>query len=288
MPDDFVNDMALVPWDTIEQIDNPTGAWEVWKQSFLAVANLHAPVKKRRVRNSNAPWLTPEIKRLKWERDRIKRIAIVTSNQLKWAEYRRLRNRVNHSIKASKKNYYHSFFEDNVGKAKATWKEINTLLSRKKNFAPVSKLIIGDTVITDPHESSSAFNRHFIDIGPNLAANINPPRVSFCDFVEPCVSTFELELLTIDGLRKLVNDIPVGKADGLDGIPTCLLKLSFPFTASSLTHIFNLVISKGIIPKDWKSVRVTPIFKADLKVDAVNYRLPNSLKKPSLIRFIHI
>ena len=127
--DDFVNDMALVPWDIIEQIDNPTGAWEVWKQSFLAVANLHAPVKKRRVRNSNAPWLTPEIKRLMWERDRIKRIAIVTSDQLKWAEYRRLRNRVNHSIKASKSNYYHSFFEDNVWKAKATWNGINTLLS---------------------------------------------------------------------------------------------------------------------------------------------------------------
>ena len=58
VPDDFVNDMALVPWDTIEQIDNPTGAWEVWKQSFLAVANLHAPVKNRRVSNSNASWLT--------------------------------------------------------------------------------------------------------------------------------------------------------------------------------------------------------------------------------------
>ena len=111
-----------------------------------------------------------------------------------------------------------------------------------------------------------------IDIGPNLAANINPPRVSFRDFVEPCDSTFELELLTIDGLRKLVNDIPVGKSDGLDGILTCLLKLSFPSIASSLTHIFNLVISKGIIPKDWKSARVTPIFKADSKVDPANYR----------------
>ena len=111
-----------------------------------------------------------------------------------------------------------------------------------------------------------------IDIGPNLAANINPPRVSFRDFVEPCDSTFELELLTIDGLRKLVNDIPVGKSDGLDGILTCLLKLSFPSIASSLTHIFNLVISKGIIPKDWKSARVTTIFKADSKVDPANYR----------------
>ena len=62
----------------------------------------------------------------------------------------------------------------------------------------MSKLIIGDTVITDPHELSNAFNRHFVDIGPNLAANISPPRVSFRDFVEPCDSTFELELLTID------------------------------------------------------------------------------------------
>ena len=111
-----------------------------------------------------------------WERDKIKRIATVTGDQLKWAEYRRLKNRVNHSIKASKKNYYHSYFEDNVGKAKATWNGINTLLSRKKNFTPASKLIIGDTVITDPQELSNAFNRHFTDIGPNLAANINPPR----------------------------------------------------------------------------------------------------------------
>ena len=100
---DYMKDMALVPWDKIEQIDNAIRAWDVWKQSFLAVANLHAPVKKRRVRNSKAPWLIPEIKRLTW--DKIKRIATVTGDQLKWAEYRRLKNHVNHSIKASKKNY---------------------------------------------------------------------------------------------------------------------------------------------------------------------------------------
>ena len=69
-----------------------------------------------------------------------------------------------------------------------------------------------------------------------------------------------------------MNDIPGGKADGLFGIPTCLLKFSFTFIASSLTHIFNLVISSGIIPKDWKSARVNPVFKADSRVDPVNYR----------------
>ena len=144
-------------------------------ETFLAVVNLHAPVKKKRVRNSKAPWLTPEIKQLMWERDRTKRIATVTNDQLKWAEYRRLKNRVNHSIKASKRDYYHSYFEDNVGKAKATWNGINTLLSRKKNFAQASKLIIGEAVITNPYELSNAFNRHFTEIGPNLASQINPP-----------------------------------------------------------------------------------------------------------------
>jgi len=84
------------------------------------------------------------------------------------------------------------------------------------HFVQVSALWIIVKIIRD------AFNRPFTDIGPNLASQINPPRVSFRDFVESCDSAFELELLTTDELRKLVNDIPVGKADGLDGIPTSL------------------------------------------------------------------
>jgi len=100
MPDCFLDDMALVPWDIIELIDNPIRAWEVWKHSFLAVANLHAPIKKKRVRNSKAP--SAEVKRLMWERDKTKRIATVTNDQLKWTEYRRLQNRVNHSINFQK------------------------------------------------------------------------------------------------------------------------------------------------------------------------------------------
>ena len=118
-----------------------------------------------------APWLTPEIKRLMWERDQTKRIATVTNDQLKWTEYRRLKNRVNHSIEASKKAYYHSYFEDNVGKAKPTWNGINSLLSRKKNFAQATKLIIGEAMITDPHELSNAFNRHFYRYRPQFGVS---------------------------------------------------------------------------------------------------------------------
>ena len=272
IPENFIRDFELVPWSLVEQIDDPIQAWELWKHLFLTIADLHAPKTKKRIRNSTAPWMTPDIKKLMWERNRIKHIAITTNDQIKWAEYRRLKNQVNHTIKASKKEYYHSYFENNFGKAKATWNGINSVLSRKKDITHPSKLVIDENEITDPREVCNTFNKYFADIGSKLASKIDPPRVSFHDFIQPCHSNFELKSLNVEEVCKLVKDLPAGKADGLDGIPARLLKMSILFTASSLTHVFNQVIFTGIIPKDWKSARVTPIFKADSKVDPANYR----------------
>ena len=62
-------------------------------------------------------------------------------------------------------------------------------------------------------------------------------RVSFRDFVECGDSTFELQLLMVEELRKLVR----GNADGLAGIPTFFIKLSVAIysAAASLIHVFN-------------------------------------------------
>ena len=78
-------------------------------------------------------------------------------------------------------------------------------------------------------------------------------------------------LINVEEVFILVGDLPAGKADGLDGIPACLLKASISYIAGYLTHNFNLVIFAGIIPSDWKSVRVTPIFKADSRFGPNNY-----------------
>ena len=207
-----------------------------------------------------------------WERDRVRRIATVTNDPARWSDYKKLKNRVNHFIKHSKKNYYHAFFDDNLGNVKATWNGINSILSRKKSMTQTTKVIVGDKEIIDPVEVSNAFNVHFTDIGPNLASKIDMSHRNFDDYMSQCDSSFELKSLTVGEVLKLIRDLPSGKADGLDGIPARLLKLSTPLTAVSLTHIFNRVIETGSIPNDWKNARVTPIHKDNSKLDPVNYR----------------
>ena len=65
--------------------------------------------RKRKVRNNYAPWLTPEIKRLMFERDKLKRAAIINNSDSHWTEYKIARNEVNANIRRAKTNYYNYF-----------------------------------------------------------------------------------------------------------------------------------------------------------------------------------
>ena len=49
-------------------------------------------------------------------------------------------------------------------------------------------------------------------------------------------------------------------------------KLVAPVLSPSLTYLFNLSLEKSIFPEEWKSARVTPLFKSGSKTDCNNYR----------------
>ena len=65
--------------------DNPTCAREILRPLFLEI---HAPKRKRKVINKYIPWLTPELKRLIFEMDKLKRAAIINNSDSHWTEYK--------------------------------------------------------------------------------------------------------------------------------------------------------------------------------------------------------
>ena len=59
---------------------------------------------------------------------------------------------------------------------------------------------------------------------------------------------------------------------GCDGIASSFIKFALPLISGSLCDLFNLSLSSGKFPTDWKIARVAPIYKSGARDDCSNYR----------------
>ena len=62
------------------------------------------------------------------------------------------------------------------------------------------------------------------------------------------------------------------KATGLNGISGRLLKDAAPEVSEPIAYLINLTISTSTIPPEWKTAKVTPIYKSGDKSDPNKYR----------------
>ena len=72
----------------------------------------------------------------------------------------------------SKKLYYSHNIESNQTNSNLLWKTVKELLG-KKNTVSNECFLINEQLITQPIQTPKAINEYYIDVGPNLAANID-------------------------------------------------------------------------------------------------------------------
>lgn len=73
-------------------------------------------------------------------------------------------------------------------------------------------------------------------------------------------------------IRKILLTIKTSKAQGPDKIHGKVLKECAVSLAYPLSIIFNACFKSGIIPADWKTANIVPIFKKGSKSNVENYR----------------
>ena len=89
---------------------------------------------------------------------------------------------------------------------------------------------------------------------------------------KPPTANFEIPLLDVNSLDKLIKSLPTNVATCLDGLSAPLLKLISPAILESLTKVINCSIQSGTCPSALKLARVTLVHKSGPASNPNNFR----------------
>ena len=274
----FQYDRQQIDWETILTpfANDPSAMAGTFQTICESLLNIHAPIKKRRVRSEFAPWLTPSLRKSMETRDSLKKIA--TKSPEMWSTYTKQRNKVTKEIRYSVQDYYKGLIKENKGGPKKMWKTINRVLDKDVKSTQFPSIEIDLKTLTKERDVLEALNCHFVSVGSKLARSIETGQGGNC---LQHITQINEEMLfkTIDKkyVINAINQLKNGKASDPDKVTITLVKDVCESIAHPLMLIYNSSLVNGVFPDIWKLARVTSIYKSGPKTDLNNYR-PISVK----------
>jgi len=164
---------------------------------------------------------------------------------------------INKQIKDDQASYRKRILKSCKGKPKKFYRYIRKLRTVKDNFVDNGALSSTD------QEAAQILGKFFSNVFVNETT---------MQLVQDINQTDNLEV-TIDEqtAKKKLLKLHEDKAQGPDNIHPAVLRNCADILSKPLSMIFNKSLHEGILPDDWKSATVSPIFKKGDKSDPGNY-----------------
>ena len=170
------------------------------------------------------------------------------------------------------RNNYNQLFKENINNLKTLWAITKSVINKNKAVSSVSKFLINVEITTDNEAIANGFDKFYINICPNLSAQIPSSLKSPASYMEaPTLSSVVLNPVTPEEISSRIRSLK-NSSTGWDGISAKIVKVTYQKHISVLTYVFNLSIEEGVFPKELKIGRVIPLFKSNNCMLVINYR----------------
>lgn len=272
--DKLKNLLKMETWEDVLNKHNAQISYNIFinkLQSCIIKCTKNIPQKAN---HKLKPWVTNGIIESIKTRDLMKKQLLKHfTNDLK-KEYTQYRNRLNKLIKFTKNQYYKNELNKVNGNYKKIWKIINNASNSNKNEKEQHYSIESETgeLVKNKLKVANMFNNFFINVGPNMAKNINNSKEKSNTSEKHLKNSMYLKPVNEKEVIIYISNLKNYSAPGPDGIQVSTIKNIHLFILKPLVHIINLSFTTGNIPLEWKESVVTPIYKQGKKTNLTNYR----------------
>ena len=270
--------MANIPDET-----NPGSLTQWYNKNLIEIADSHAPLRQRIVRQRNNPWYNNNINMLKQTKRKLERKWLKTKLTVHHQNYKKHCSDMYKRIRRERILYNKTKIEE----ANQDYKKISSLTNHllgRSNSNKYPKLI---PRIELPNTFANFFTEKIDNIQKEIMTSIQEipaPQEMLNDGMEisPLVT---FDLCNNEEISQILSSVP-NKQCLLDPVPTWFLKKNLPLFIPPIVSIVNSSLSSGTLPSELKTALVRPILK-DQNLDPEllkNYRPVSNL--PVLAKII--
>ena len=244
--------LGAVDWSPVFTSDDPGMQWDYFLALTRPILDSVAPVKRHKVHNPSAPFISQDTKDLMARR----RAALKEQDR---PNYKTLNRRVRSAIRRDSREELDRRLHE-AGPS-GMWRVVRPVIgsSRPTRSAPSA--------------DADALNRYFVGVGPDTARQVDssgpelPVRL-------PRVATgrFQVAPISPDDLCRVLSRMRNSAACGADGLCIRFIKLCLPSICHVITHIANSSLISHYVPASWKVALIHPIQKSSKSTDVTNYR----------------
>ena len=244
--------LETIEWSRTANTNDVDSYWSDWKSYFLQVMEICIPSVKAKTRN-NVPCMNHSIAKAIKQRDVLFRTAKRTYQLSDLKKYKLQRNKV---VSMLRKQLF--FDKLSTSDQKTFWKTVRFLNNKQSSIQSLQR--DGNTIVSASGKAELLNNFFFGCFNHNVPPLMHSDIDISCEYVDLAACPEDI-LCTKDFVLEQLTNLDVTKATGCDGISARMLKSTAVSIAPSLTELFNMSISTGVYPSDWKVARIVPVPK---------------------------
>ncbi len=258
--------LQLLDWDTVFSFNSADDIWKAFQGNINSALSISVPKRSVKPASNKFPWFNDlELQHLTRKKSNIfrayKRAGRPEILRLRLREVENLiRNRTRSLVAKFEQDLANGILQ---GK-KPFWKYVSM---KRKNRPKITALKApdGNMVSTDTG-CAEILSNFFASVFVNEDTTALPQPTVHTEFFIDNV------IFSADAIMKVFRKLPSFSAPGPDNLPYAVLKQGGNFLAEKLSMLFQILLTRGTVPTEWKMAYVVPIFKKGSVTEPTNFR----------------